>query len=103
MADRFIAEFPSPHGVPSDRRLHPTTSLSEGVVRQQNRQLDFRDGSMLLKKSVSTADQNFSWPLMRFSDKYVRDLRLLMKKLTGDFANGLGAELIGEDSLASFL
>jgi hypothetical protein len=29
---------------------------------------------MLLKKSFSTADQNFSRPLMRFSDKYVRDL-----------------------------
>jgi hypothetical protein len=31
-------------------------------------------GSMLLKKSLSTADQNFSRPLMRFSDKNVRDL-----------------------------
>jgi hypothetical protein len=31
-------------------------------------------GSMLLKKSFSTADQNFSRPLMRFSDKNVRDL-----------------------------
>ena len=31
-------------------------------------------GSMLLKKSFSTADQNFSRPLVRFSDKYVRDL-----------------------------
>jgi hypothetical protein len=29
---------------------------------------------MLLKKSLSTADQNFSRPLMRFSDKNVRDL-----------------------------
>jgi len=34
----------------------------------------FRNGSMLLKKSLSTADQNFSRPLMRFSDKNVRDL-----------------------------
>jgi hypothetical protein len=34
----------------------------------------FRIGSMLLKKSLSTADQNFSRPLMRFSDKNVRDL-----------------------------
>jgi hypothetical protein len=31
-------------------------------------------GSMLLKKSLSTTDQNFSRPLMRFSDKNVRDL-----------------------------
>jgi hypothetical protein len=29
---------------------------------------------ILLQKSFSTADQNFSRPLMRFSDKYVRDL-----------------------------
>jgi hypothetical protein len=29
---------------------------------------------MLLKKSFSTADQNFSRPLRRFSDKYVRGL-----------------------------
>jgi hypothetical protein len=33
-----------------------------------------RSGSMLLKKSLSTADQKFSRPLMRFSDKNVRDL-----------------------------
>jgi hypothetical protein len=32
------------------------------------------NGPMLLKKSLSTADQNFSRPLMRFSDKNVRDL-----------------------------
>jgi hypothetical protein len=31
-------------------------------------------GSMLLKKSLSTADQNFSEPLTRFSDKNVRNL-----------------------------
>jgi hypothetical protein len=30
--------------------------------------------SMLLKKSFSTADQNFPRPLKRFSDNYVRDL-----------------------------
>jgi hypothetical protein len=30
--------------------------------------------TVLLKKSLSTADQNFSRPLMRFSDKNVRDL-----------------------------
>jgi putative tryptophan/tyrosine transport system substrate-binding protein len=29
---------------------------------------------ILLQKSFSTADQNFSRPLMRFSDKYLRDL-----------------------------
>jgi hypothetical protein len=29
---------------------------------------------ILLQKSFSTADQNFSRPLVRFSDKYVRDL-----------------------------
>jgi hypothetical protein len=29
---------------------------------------------ILLQKSFSTADQNFSSPLMRFADKYVRDL-----------------------------
>ena len=29
---------------------------------------------MLLKKSLSTADQNFSRPLMRFSDKNVWEL-----------------------------
>jgi hypothetical protein len=28
----------------------------------------------VLKKSFSTADQNFSSPLMRFSDKNMRDL-----------------------------
>jgi hypothetical protein len=33
-----------------------------------------RIGPMLLKKSFSTADQNFPKPLMRFSDNYVRDL-----------------------------
>jgi hypothetical protein len=58
---------------------------------------------MLLKKSFSTADQNFSRPLMRFSDKYVRRPRLLVKKPTGDFDNGLGAILISEHSLASLL
>jgi hypothetical protein len=58
---------------------------------------------MLLKKSFSTADQNFSRPLMRSSDKYVRDPRLLVKKPTGGFDNGLGAILVGEHSLASFL
>jgi len=52
---------------------------------------------ILLQKSFSTADQNFSSPLVRFADKYVRE------KLTGDFANGLGAILNGEHSLASFL
>ena len=40
---------------------------------------------------------------MRFSDKYVEDLISLVKKLTGDFDNGLGAILTGEHSLASFL
>ena len=35
---------------------------------------DGRNGSMLLKKSLSTADQNFSRPLMRFSNKNARDL-----------------------------
>jgi hypothetical protein len=58
---------------------------------------------ILLQKSFSTADQNFSRPLMRFSDKYVRDPHLLGKKLTGGFANGLGAILNGEHSSASFL
>src|ERR1700730_3710997 len=57
---------------------------------------------MLLEKSFSTADQNFSRPLVRFSDKYVRGPRLLVKKPTGGFDNGLGAILIGEHSLASF-
>jgi hypothetical protein len=38
---------------------------------------------------------------MRFSDKNVREL--VLKKLTGDFDNGLGAVLIGEHGLASFL
>jgi hypothetical protein len=47
-----------------------------GLVRasQQKSATHVRLGSMLLKKSFSTADQNFSRPLMRFSDKYVRDL-----------------------------
>jgi hypothetical protein len=36
--------------------------------------LGVRFGSTLLKKSFSTADQNFSGPLMRFSDKNVKDL-----------------------------
>jgi len=61
-----------------------------------------RVGPMLLKKSFSTADQNFSRPLMRFSDKYVRDSSP-SEKPTGGFDNGLGAILIGEHSLASFL
>ena len=56
-----------------------------------------RSVPILLQKSFSTADQNFSSPLVRFADKYVRE------KLTGDFANGLGAILNGEHSLASFL
>jgi hypothetical protein len=58
---------------------------------------------MLLKKSLSTADQNFSRPLMRFSDKKCEGPRLLVKKLTGGFDNGLGAILIGDHSLGSFL
>src|SRR6516162_7584952 len=58
---------------------------------------------MLLKKSFSTADQNFCRPLMRFSDKYVRGTSSPSEKLTGGFDNGLGAILIGENSLASFL
>jgi hypothetical protein len=33
-----------------------------------------RDVPILLQRSFSTADQNFSRPLVRFSDKYVRDL-----------------------------
>src|SRR3984893_7079505 len=33
-----------------------------------------RNWQILLQKSFSTADQNFSSPLVRFSDKYVRDL-----------------------------
>jgi hypothetical protein len=41
-------------------------SSSTGVTRLR--------GALLLKKSFSTADQNFSRPLMRFSDKNVRDL-----------------------------
>src|SRR5215469_10126867 len=45
---------------------------------------------MLLKKSFSTADQNFPRPLMRFSDNYVRTSSP-SEKLTGDFDNGLGA------------
>ena len=49
---------------------------------------------MLLKKSFSTADQIVSRPLMRFSDKNVREPRLLVKRLTGDFDNGLGAILV---------
>jgi hypothetical protein len=59
---------------------------------------------MLLKKSLSTGDQNFSRPLMRFSDKNVgTSSPSLVKKLTGGFDIGLGAVLIGEYSLASFL
>jgi hypothetical protein len=61
-----------------------------------------RFGSMLLKKSFSTADQNFSRLLMRFSDKTMEDSSPV-KKLPGGFDNGLGATLIGEHSLASFL
>jgi len=57
---------------------------------------------MLLKKSFSTADQNFCRPLMRFSDKYVRGTSSPSEKLTGGFDNGLGAILIGKNSLASF-
>src|SRR6202011_2863439 len=55
---------------------------------------------MLLKKSFCTGDQKFSGRR--------RDFRVKMwgtsspsEKLTGDFANGLGAILIGELSLAS--
>src|SRR6516225_2679485 len=58
---------------------------------------------MLLKKSLSTADQNFSRPLMRFSDKKCEGPSSPSEKLTGGFDNGLGAVLIGEHSLASFL
>ena len=64
---------------------------------------DVGSWQILLQKSFSTADQNFSRPLVRFSDKYVRGPRLLLKKPTGGFDNGLGAILIGEHSLASFL
>jgi hypothetical protein len=35
---------------------------------------DVRLVPILLQKSFSTTDQNFSGPLMRFSNKYVRDL-----------------------------
>jgi hypothetical protein len=55
-----------------------------------------------LQKSFCTGDQKFSGRR--------RDFRVKMggtsspsEKLTGDFANGLGAILIGELSLASFL
>jgi hypothetical protein len=58
---------------------------------------------ILLQKSFSTADRNFSSALMRFADKYVRDLVSSRDKLTGGFTNGLGAILVGEHSLALFL
>ena len=38
---------------------------------------EVRFGSILLKKSFSTVDQNFSWPLMRFLNQYARDVVLL--------------------------
>jgi hypothetical protein len=50
----------------------------------------------IVVKVIFTADQNFSSPLMRFADKYVRDLVSSRDKLTGGFANGLGATLISE-------
>jgi hypothetical protein len=56
---------------------------------------------ILLQKSFSTADKNFSSPLMRFVNMWRTSS--LREKLTGGFANGLGAILIGEHSLASFL
>lgn len=46
---------------------------------------------MLLKKSFSIVDQNFPRPLMRFSDKICEGPRPLVKKITGGFDNGLGA------------
>jgi hypothetical protein len=49
---------------------HPPMRAGNNAEKAAN----VRIGSMLLKKSFSTADQNFSRPLMRFSDKYVRDL-----------------------------
>src|SRR5262252_2225693 len=37
---------------------------------------DVREGPILLQKSFSTTDQNFSGLLMRFLDRYLRDLIL---------------------------
>jgi len=43
-------------------------------LRRLLRLLTARLWQILLQKSFSTADQNFSSPLVRFADKYVRDL-----------------------------
>jgi hypothetical protein len=50
--------------------LSASPQLAE-AVRAAKR---FRVVPILLQKSFSTADQNFSRLLVRFSDKYVRDL-----------------------------
>jgi hypothetical protein len=52
----------------------PRRPVSEEHLSQRGTK--FGDGfwPIVLKKSLSTADQNFSRPLMRFSDKNVRDL-----------------------------
>jgi hypothetical protein len=41
-------------------------SFQEAIVQSSKRRSEVGFGSMLLKKSFSTADQNFSRPLMRF-------------------------------------
>jgi len=43
-------------------------------LRRLLRLLTARLWQILLQKSFSTADQNFSSPLVRFADKYVGDL-----------------------------
>jgi len=55
-------------------RLPPAEVVRSHRKRNWAKKTKRRFGSMLLKKSLSTADQNFSRPLMRFSDKNVRDL-----------------------------
>jgi hypothetical protein len=59
----------------------PNEKFSSALVRFLTRSVHIEGNltvsalsRIVLQKSFSTADQNFSSPLMRFADKYVRDL-----------------------------
>jgi hypothetical protein len=59
-------------------------------------------GPILLQKSVSTTDQNFSGLPMRFLDTYMRD-PFSGGKLTGDFTKELEDRFIGDGANLNFL
>jgi hypothetical protein len=59
---------------PERRIVGCCARVASGQAAAPARSPPWQRWSMLLKKSLSTADQNFSRPLMRFSDKNVRDL-----------------------------